>query len=123
MKSFRNGSTYFSKHVYFYAPPGMEIESMKVDGDWVQPFREGNEDLGRVVVPFEMRMPPGSTVSVEVTLVGAGDFAPLEVWSNPARQAHRDGHRRLLSDNTRLRVSAPPRGPGYAVCALAETYL
>ena len=83
VKSFRNGSTYFSKHVYFYAPPGMAVESMKVDGDWVQPFREGNEDLGRAVVPFEMRMPPGSTVSVEVTLVGTGDFAPLEVWSNP----------------------------------------
>ncbi|WP_425840227.1 DUF4012 domain-containing protein [Microbacterium sp. PA5] len=83
VQSFRNGSEYYSKHVFVYAPPGMEVESMRVEGDWVKPFREGNMDLGRVVAPFESRMPPGSTVTVEVTFIGSGDFGPLSVRSNP----------------------------------------
>lgn len=87
VKSFENGSTYFSKHVFMYAPPGMELEGMQVEGDWVEPFREGNMDLGRVVAPFQSRMPPGSTVTVEATFTGTGDFGPLEVRSNPLVQA------------------------------------
>lgn len=83
VQSYRNGSTYYSKHVFFYAPPGMEIESMRMEGDWVKPFREGNMDLGRVVAPFESRMPPGSTVTVEVTFVGDGEFGPLSIRSTP----------------------------------------
>lgn len=83
VQSYRNGSTYYSKHVFMYAPPGMEIESMRMDGDWVRPFREGNEDLGRVVAPFEARMPPGAVVTVEVTFVGSGEVGPLDVWSTP----------------------------------------
>jgi hypothetical protein len=83
VKSFRNGSTYFSKHVFMYAPPGMEVDDVHVEGDWVKPFREGNTDLGRVVAPFESRMPPGDTITVTATFVGTGDFGPLEVRSNP----------------------------------------
>lgn len=83
VKSFRNGSTYFSKHLFMYAPPGMEVKDFQMTGDWVKPFREGNTDLGRVVVPFESRMPPGDTITIQVVLEGTGDFGPLEVRSNP----------------------------------------
>ena len=87
VKSFRNGSTYFSKHVFMYAPPGMEIEDLRVEGDWVEPFREGNMDLGRVVAPFQSRMPPGDMITVEATFVGTGEFGPLDVWSTPMVRA------------------------------------
>lgn len=83
VKSQRVGSEYFSKHVFMYAPPGMQLESLKVDGRWVEPFREGNVDLGRVVAPFQSRMAPGETITVEATFVGEGKFAPLEVRTNP----------------------------------------
>ncbi|MFT4213313.1 MAG: DUF4012 domain-containing protein [Microbacterium sp.] len=83
VQSYRNGSTYFSTQVFMYAPPGMEIESVSVDGDWVEPFREGNVDLGRVVAPFQMRITPGETVTVTATFTGAGDVEPLDVWTTP----------------------------------------
>jgi hypothetical protein len=87
VKSFENGSTYFSKHVFMYAPPGMEVVSTKVEGDWVEPFRQGNLDLDRVVVPFQSRMAPGDTITVEATFTGSGEFGPLDVWSTPMVRA------------------------------------
>jgi len=87
VKSFENGSTYFSKHVFMYAPPGMEVVSTKVEGDWVEPFRQGNTDLDRVVVPFQSRMAPGETITVEATFTGSGEFGPLDVWSTPMVRA------------------------------------
>jgi hypothetical protein len=87
VKSFENGSTYFSKHVFMYAPPGMEVVSTKVEGDWVEPFRQGNLDLDRVVVPFQSRMAPGDTITVEATFTGSGEFGPLDVWATPLVRA------------------------------------
>lgn len=83
VKSFRNGSTYFSTQIYLYAPPGMTVSETTVDGNWVETFREGNVDFGRVVAPFQMRMAPGETVTVTATFTGDGEFGPLDVWTTP----------------------------------------
>ncbi|MFV0373227.1 DUF4012 domain-containing protein [Microbacterium sp.] len=83
VQSFRNGSDYFSTHIFMYAPPGMEIESVRTDGAWVEPFRQGNVDLGREVAPFQMRIVPGDKVTVEATFVGPDDIGPLDVWFTP----------------------------------------
>jgi L-2-hydroxyglutarate oxidase LhgO len=65
----------------------MEVVSTKVEGDWVEPFRQGNLDLDRVVVPFQSRMAPGDTITVEATFTGSGEFGPLDVWSTPMVRA------------------------------------
>lgn len=83
VKSFRNGSTYFSTQVFMYAPPGMVLTDTSVDGEWVETFREGNVDLGRVVAPFQMRITPDETVTVSAVFTGDGEFGPLTVWNTP----------------------------------------
>lgn len=83
VQSFRNGSSYYSTQVYLYAPPGMTLSDTAVEGNWVEPFREGNVDLGRVVAPFQMRIAPGETVTVSATFTGDGEFGPLDVWTTP----------------------------------------
>lgn len=83
VKSADNGSDFFSKHVFIYAPPGMELESVDMQGDRVSTFREGNEDLGRVVAPFQARLSPGESMTVTATFVGTGDFGPLDVRTTP----------------------------------------
>ncbi|MCK6079105.1 DUF4012 domain-containing protein [Microbacterium sp. EYE_5] len=83
VKSFDNGSDFFSKHVFIYAPPGMELESVDMQGDRVSTFREGNDDLGRVVAPFQARLSPGESMTVTATFVGTGDFGPLDVRTTP----------------------------------------
>jgi len=66
-----------------YAPPGMTLSDTTLDGDWVETFREGNEHLGRLVAPFQMRITPDETVTVTATFTGEGDFGPLDVWTTP----------------------------------------
>ena len=83
VQSYRNGSSYFSTQVFMYAPPGMTLSDTTLDGDWVETFREGNEHLGRLVAPFQMRITPDETVTVTATFTGEGDFGPLDVWTTP----------------------------------------
>lgn len=83
VKSRSHGSDYFSTQVFLYAPPGMTVESTSMDGDWVETFREGNVDLGRVVEPFQMRITPDETVTVTATFTGTGEYGPLDLWSTP----------------------------------------
>lgn len=75
--------TQIRTQVFMYAPPGMTVESVSVDGREVRPFRQGHSDLGRVVVPFEMYLRPGETATVTATLSGAGDFGPVAVRTTP----------------------------------------
>ncbi|MEQ6896894.1 DUF4012 domain-containing protein [Microbacterium sp. KR10-403] len=83
VQSHLHGAEFFSKQVYIYAPPGMKVKSVKVDGRDVKPFRQGNVDLGRVVAPFQMTLRPGETATVTATFTGATTGTPLEVWSTP----------------------------------------
>ncbi|MEW2013651.1 MULTISPECIES: DUF4012 domain-containing protein [Microbacterium] len=83
VQSFRNGANFFSKHFFVYAPPGMELVDTKTEGEFAEPFRQGNTDLGRAVVPFQSRVAPGETVTVEATFTGTGDFGPLAVRTTP----------------------------------------
>ncbi|MFT4230898.1 MAG: DUF4012 domain-containing protein [Microbacterium sp.] len=83
VQSYRHGSEYFIKQVFMYAPPGMQIDSVSVDGRDVSPFRQGNTDLGREVAPFLMTLRPGETAEVTATFSGTGDFGPLEVRTTP----------------------------------------
>jgi len=83
VQSHLHGAEFFSKQVYIYAPPGMKVKSVKVDGRDVKPFRQGNVDLGRVVAPFQMTLRPGETATVTATFTGANTGTPLEVWSTP----------------------------------------
>ncbi|HET8926846.1 MAG TPA: DUF4012 domain-containing protein [Microbacterium sp.] len=69
--------------VFIYAPPGMTVDSINVDGREVRPFRQGQTDLGRVVAPFEMYLRPGETAAVTATFTGTGDFGPLAVRTTP----------------------------------------
>jgi len=83
VQSFRRGSDFFSKHVFIYAPPGMKIAGVEVDGRDVSEFRKGNVDLGREVAAFQMTLRPRETASVTATFVGNGAFGPLEVRTTP----------------------------------------
>ncbi|QAY61837.1 DUF4012 domain-containing protein [Microbacterium protaetiae] len=83
VKSRSHGSTFFSKQVFIYAPPGMKVASVTVDGRDVAPFRQGNVDLGRVVAPFQMTLRPGESATVTATFTGTGASTPLEVWTTP----------------------------------------
>ncbi|MGV9194701.1 DUF4012 domain-containing protein [Microbacterium sp. MC2] len=87
VQSFRNGSSYFSTQVFLYAPPGFEVADVDVAGNWVEPFREGNVDLGRVVAPFQMRITPGETVTVTATFTGAQPEGALDVRTTPMVRA------------------------------------
>ena len=69
--------------VFIYAPPGMTIQSVSVDGREVRPFRQGQVDLGRAVAPFEMYERPGETASVTAVFTGEGEFGPLALKNTP----------------------------------------
>lgn len=69
--------------VFTYAPPGMTIQGVDVDGREVRPFRQGQTDLGRAVAPFEMYLRPGETAHVTATFTGTGRFGPLAVRTTP----------------------------------------
>ena len=82
VQSRAQGAAYFGTQVYMYAPPGMALADAETTGG-ASTFRTGNEDLGRVVEPFQARLRPGKTFTVTATFTGKGDFGPLSVWSTP----------------------------------------
>jgi len=75
--------TKYRTQVFMYAPPGMEIANVSVEGADVSAFRTGNSDLGREVAPFQATHKPGEEFTVTATFTGTGDFGPVDVRTTP----------------------------------------
>lgn len=71
------------EQIFIYAPPGMTLKDVSMDGKDIGTIRTGNTDLGRVVAPFQMFLTPGGTASVTAVFTGTGDFGPLAVKKTP----------------------------------------
>lgn len=75
---------FFRTAVHVYGPPGMQVESVSVDGREVDVMRDDLTDLGRPVAWFHVYLKPNERASVTATFTGEdGEYGPLEVRSTP----------------------------------------